>query len=108
LPVPEPADCVQIGDFNRDNRADILVAARGGNLFLLAGDENGGFLTAQQIQLPGSVTALATGEFRAADGRLDIGVGVNGPSGTELLIYDGASGGVTGSPIQFPLTGEAS
>ena len=107
IPVPEPADFVNIGDFNRDSRTDILVGTNGGDLFLLAGDENGGFLAAQQIQLPGSVTALATGEFRAADGKLDVAVGVNGPGGTELLIFDGATGGVNGSPMQFPLTSPA-
>ena len=108
ITTPEPADFLQIGDFNDDHRADILVGARGGNLFLLANDGNGGFLAAQQIQLPGTVTAFTTGEFRAADGKLDIAIGVNGPGGTELLIYDGANGGLTGTPMEFPLTGEAS
>ena len=108
ITTPEAVDFLQIGDFNGDHRTDILVAARGGNLFLLANDGNGGFLPAQQIQLPGVVTALATGEFRAADGKLDTAIGVNGPGGMELLIYDGANGGLTGSPMQFPLTGEAS
>ncbi|HKN84209.1 MAG TPA: VCBS repeat-containing protein, partial [Pyrinomonadaceae bacterium] len=108
ITTPEPVDFLQLGDFNGDNRTDILVGARGGDLFLLANDGRGGFLTAQQIQLPGSVTALTAGEFRAADGKLDVGVGVNGPGGTELLIYDGANGGLTGTPMQFPLTSEAS
>src|SRR5262249_29412204 len=94
-------------DFNGGNGADILVGAHGGDLFLLANDGNGDFLPAQQIQLAGSVTALAAGEFRAADGKLDVAVGVNGPGGTGLLIYDGAKGGLTGTPMQFPLTSEA-
>ncbi|HJT65247.1 MAG TPA: Ig-like domain-containing protein [Pyrinomonadaceae bacterium] len=108
ITTPEPADFLQIGDFNGDSHIDILSGARGGDLFLLANDGNGGFLAPQQIQLPGSVTALAAGEFRAADGKLDVAVGVNGPGGTELLIFDGANGGLTGAPMQFPLTSEAS
>src|SRR5499433_3145408 len=31
IATPEPADLLQIGDFNGDNRTDILVGARGGD-----------------------------------------------------------------------------
>ena len=33
--VPESPDFLQVGDFNHDNRKDILIAGRAGNLFLL-------------------------------------------------------------------------
>jgi len=39
--VPESPDFLQVGDFNHDNRKDVLVAARGGDLFLLAGEDKG-------------------------------------------------------------------
>jgi uncharacterized repeat protein (TIGR01451 family) len=58
--------------------------------------------------LPGKLTALAAGEFRAADGKLDVAVGVAGAGGTQLLIYDGAKGGLSGEPMQLPLPAEAS
>src|SRR5881397_1826914 len=61
--VPEPVDFIQAGDFNHDNRKDVLVATRGGDLFLLAGDGQGGLGVPQQIYLPGRVTTLASGEF---------------------------------------------
>src|SRR5262249_25062703 len=44
------------------------------------------------IDLPGPVTALAAGEFRGADGLTDIAVGVSGPGGEALLIFDAAEG----------------
>ena len=46
----------------------------------------------QGIELPGTVTALGVGEFRAADGFTDIAVGVSAPDGESLIIFDGAEG----------------
>src|SRR5258705_13387993 len=89
--VPESPDYLQVGDFNHDNRKDVLFAARGGGLFLLAGDGLGGLKESQKISLPGSVTAMTAGQFRAADSWTDIAVGVAGPSGQALLIFDGAN-----------------
>ncbi len=105
--VPEPADFVQVGDFNNDNRQDVLVGTRGGDLFLLPGDGQGGMGAAEQITLSGTVSTLAAGEFRAADGKVDAAVGINGPNGAELLVYDGASGGLTGTPMELRLPAEA-
>src|SRR4051812_32321981 len=108
IQVPGAADFVEVGDFNDDGRKDVLVGTRHGGLVLLAGDGQGSLSAAQQIDLPGSLTALAAGQFRAADGKTDVAVGVNGPGGSQVLIYDGARGGLTASPMQFLLTSEAS
>src|SRR4051794_2852766 len=88
--VPEAVSFVEAGDFNRDRRADVLAGALGGGLYLLAGDGSGGVGPARRISLGGAVTALAAGEFRAADGHLDVAVGVVRRQGPELLLYDGA------------------
>jgi predicted outer membrane repeat protein len=106
-PVPEAVDFLQVGDFNHDNRKDVLAAARGGDLFLLAGDGRGRLEAAEQISLPGKVTAMTAGEFRAADGWTDVAVAVDGPSGPALLIYDGVEG-LQGAPMSFPLNAPAS
>jgi hypothetical protein len=105
--IPEAADFLQVGDFNHDSRKDVLVAASGGDLFLLAGDGNGGLGAPEQIALPGQVTALSSGEFRAADGAPDVAVSVSGPEGSSLLIYDGARG-FSAEPLTWQLAGPAS
>src|SRR5882724_2469944 len=104
--VPESPDFLQVGDFNHDNRKDVLVAARGGDLFLLAGDGQGRLNAPKQISLPGRVTALTAGEFRALDGWTDVAIGVEAPSGPALLIYNGADG-LSGEPMSFRLNAPA-
>ena len=106
--VPERVDFLQVGDFNHDGRKDVLAAAIGGELFLLAGDGQGRFGTPEQIALPGSVTALASGEFRAADGTPDLAVGISGPDGPALLIYDGAAGSLSSEALRYQLPTQAS
>jgi hypothetical protein len=104
--VPEPADFLQAGDFNNDSFADVLVGAQGRDLFLLAGNGQGNLAEPIQITLPGVVTAVAAGQFRAPDGRIDLAVGIDGPSGPQVLIYDGAEG-VTGEPMRLALASPA-
>jgi hypothetical protein len=104
--VPAAADFLQAGDFNNDSRKDVLVGAQGGGLFLLAGDGAGNLNAPVQIAISGVVTALAAGEFRAPDGRTDFAVGIDGPFGPQVLIYDGAAG-VTGEPMHLALTSPA-
>jgi CSLREA domain-containing protein len=105
--VSSPVDFLQLGDFNQDGRKDVLIASRDGNLRLLPGDGQGGFGPEQLISLPGSVTSLTAGEFRAADGRLDVAVGISGAQGSEVLVFDGASGGLAGEPFHFAVPGRA-
>src|SRR5215510_3127713 len=104
--VPESVDFLQVGDFNHDNNPDVLFAAQGGGLFLLAGDGEGGLGAAEPISLSGAVTCMKAGEFRAPDGYTDVAVGVNGPSGPELLIFDGVNG-LGSEPMTWSLSAPA-
>jgi|GEM_PF-2237934 len=90
--VPVSPDFLVTGNFTHDSEKDVLFAAKGGALYLMAGDGSGRLNAPQQIDLPGPVTALGAGEFRAADGFTDVAVGVSGPGGESLLIFDGADG----------------
>src|SRR5580698_1925330 len=47
--LPEAPELLATGDFNRDGKEDVLVAARGGHLYLLAGDGKGGLLAPQMV-----------------------------------------------------------
>jgi hypothetical protein len=81
--LPESPDLLVTGDFNRDGRQDVLVAARGStNLYLLAGDGHGNLLAPQAVPVPGQVRALAA----TADGY--IALSMDGPAGSELAILD--------------------
>jgi len=101
--VPVSPDLLVTGNFTGDSSEDVLVAAKGGGLYLLAGDGRGGLGSPQPIALPGAVTALAAGQFRAADAYTDIAVGVSGRDGDALLIFDDAPGGFTKAIVQQPL-----
>ncbi|HKV35207.1 MAG TPA: hypothetical protein VJP89_12810, partial [Pyrinomonadaceae bacterium] len=90
--VPVSPDFLVTGNFTKNGNKDLLFAAKGGALYIMEGNGAGRFGAPRQIDLPGTVTALAAGEFRAADGLGDVAVGVSGPGGESLLIFDGADG----------------
>jgi hypothetical protein len=105
--APEPVDFLQVGDFNQDAQKDILLAARGGGLYLLAGDGKGGLDKPEKIKLPGTVTVMTAGEFNAADGRTDVAVGIAGADGPALLIFQQPTGALHSGALSFPLESEA-
>ena len=105
--VPVAADFIATGNFTDDSEKDVLIAARGGALYLMEGNGAGRLREPRQIELPGAVTAMAVGEFRAADGRTDLAVGVSGPGGESLLIFDAAQG-LSEALVQYQLSQPAS
>src|SRR5215213_834956 len=101
--LPVSPDFLVTGNFTHDSEKDVLFAAKGGALYLMAGDGSGRLGGPQQIDLPGPVTALAAGEFRAADGFTDVAVSVTGPGGESLLIFDAVEG-FSNALAQYPLS----
>jgi hypothetical protein len=100
--VPESPDLIATGDFNRDGYKDVLVAARGGALYLLAGDGHGNLLAPQAVPLPGQVTALAV----SADAH--VAVSTDGPNGPQLaMLAPGAEGLTAGAIYPLPSRGDA-
>ena len=100
--VPESPDLLVTGDFNRDGNKDVLVAARGGSLYLLAGDGHGNLLAPQAVPLPGQVTALAA----TPDGH--VAVSTDGPNGPQLaMLAPGAEGPIAGATYTLPSRGGA-
>ena len=106
--VPAPVDFLVTGVFTKGSVKDVVFAAKGGGLYLMKGDGAGKLGDPQQIDLPGPVTALAAGEFRAADGLTDLAVGVSGPGGDSLLIFDGAADGLSKALAEYQLSAPAS
>ncbi len=106
--VPVSPDFLVTGNFTNDSEKDVVFAAKGGGLYLMEGNGAGRFGEPQQINLPGPVTALAAGEFRAADGFTDLAVGVTGPGGEALLIFDDGVNGFSNALVQYQLAAPAS
>src|SRR5689334_20266352 len=106
--VPVSPDFIVTGNFTKGGGKDVVFGAKGGALYLMRGNGNGKLGEPTQIDLPGPLTALAAGEFRAADGVTDLAVGVSGPSGDALLIFDGAGDGFSNPLVQYQLDGPAS
>jgi CSLREA domain-containing protein len=108
LSLSEPADILVGGDFNGDGRADLALGHLGSRFVrLLSGDGAGGLMPAGDIFLPGELTALAAGDVNRADGLDDLVVAIAGPSGPELLVYEGLHGVLTATPESFPLPAPA-
>jgi trimeric autotransporter adhesin len=100
--LPEAPELLATGDFNRDGKEDVLVAARGGHLYLLAGDGKGGLLAPQMVSLSGSVRALA------ATGDGHVAVSLDGGSGPELrILTPSAAGIVAGASFPLPAQGDS-
>ncbi|HEU4931628.1 MAG TPA: hypothetical protein VFT48_06080, partial [Pyrinomonadaceae bacterium] len=106
--LPMPADFLVTGNFTKDSEKDVVFAAKGGGLYLMEGNGSGRLGEPRQIDLPGTVTALAAGEFRAADGFTDLAVGVSGPDGDALLIFDDGANGFASALAQYRLAEAAS
>lgn len=105
--VPAAPDFLCTGDFNHDGLRDVLTAARGGALYLLAGDGAGNFAAPQRVKIAGGVTALTVGGFNRGAGLSDVIVGVESAGGAEALIYSAASGGLDGAPARYALPAAA-
>ncbi|MFN2511686.1 MAG: Calx-beta domain-containing protein [Pyrinomonadaceae bacterium] len=106
--VSIPPDFMGTGDFDADGHWDVVVAARGKeSLSFLRGDGQGNFGEANELRLPGAVTALVTGEINRADGLADVVVAVEGEGGSQAVVYEGASGALKAKPESFPLSAPA-
>jgi CSLREA domain-containing protein len=84
--LPFQADFLQIGDFTRDGKVDVIAASRSSNiLILLEGDGIGNFNGTREIFIGGNITAMTVGDVNRLDGLPDVIVA----SGNEVSIYQG-------------------
>jgi hypothetical protein len=103
--VPKAVDFIGAGDFDADGHWDIIAASKGdARFYWLRGDGKGNFGEAQVVELPGAVTALATGEINRVDGLTDIAVGIVAADGARALIFESADGALRGAPETFALS----
>jgi len=107
--LPIEPEFLGAGDFDGDGHWDIVAASRASDaLYLLPGDGRGGLGEARRVALPGTVTALVTGEINRRDGLDDIVVAVDGQGGPKALVFEGPEGALRAKPETFDLPAEAS
>ena len=105
--VPSAPDFIEAGDFNADGFMDVAIASRGSNrLYVLNGDGSGGLEGARSVELPGEVTAMASGDVNRRDGLTDLVVGVTGAEGQKLLVFEGPEGALKSTPEVISLPGK--
>ena len=108
LELPETPDFVATGDFDADGHWDVVMAANASkSLYLLSGDGHGSFSLPRPFDLPGRVTALASGEINRADGLTDIAVAVVTDQGARALVFEGPEGALSSQPEAFSLPAPA-
>lgn len=108
-PVPQSPDYIGAGDFDGDGHCDVVAAARGDNKFiLLSGDGRGELRLADEIELPGAVTALAVGEINLRDGLDDIVVATDAGEGGMALVYQSRQGALRAQPDVFSFPAKVS
>src|SRR5262245_56585105 len=96
------------GDFDNDGHIDVVFGSAGSSaLNFLHGDGLGNLGFAETITLPGRVTAVATGDINRRDGLEDVVVGIAGPDGPKLLVFEGPDGALRASPEIIPLPASA-
>jgi CSLREA domain-containing protein len=106
--TPEAPEFVAAGDFDRDGHLDIITGARGsGALYLLAGDGNQGFHEPRAVPLPGLLTTMAAGQKTQADSWADVVVGIVGPDGPALLVYEANQGIAAEAALTYALPAAA-
>ena len=104
---PEAADFIEAGDFDGDAHWDVVTAARGSPLLqLFSGNGRGDLKLARAIQLPGTVTAVGAGEVNRRDGLTDLAVGILGPAGRQVIVFESPLGALRGEPEAFSVPAE--
>lgn len=98
LALPFAADLLVGGDLDADGHADLVAAARGRDVLVVArGDGRGGFEAPSSRALGGPVTALAGGEINRRDGLIDLVVAIDGDGdGPRLLVLQDPHGALGG------------
>lgn len=104
FPMASPVDFVAAGDFDNDGHFDIVAGSRyKSQLDLLLGNGRGRFPRTGQIDLPGRVTALKTGEMNGPDGIADLVVGVQTSHDFQVLVYDSPRGVLSAQPESYSM-----
>lgn len=107
--LPGTPDFLVQGDFNADGRLDLAAGTRGGSaLYFLMGEGQGWLRWASPVNLPGRLTALASGDLLQRDGLADLVLGLCGPTGCVVRLLQSSRGAWEAAgrdlPVPEPVT----
>jgi titin len=107
-PVREPLDfdpqLVAAGDFDADGRVDLAVEAAGSNtLTVLHGDGRGDFVRRSWLPVEGELSTIASADVNRPDGIDDLILGVDGPLGPAVLVFESPAGALAAEPERIAL-----
>ena len=96
------------GDFTGDFQSDVVFGFRNDNrLLLLPGDGQGSFRPEEYLEVPGSITAVASGEVGRRDGHEDLLVGIDAASGPQLYLFQSIEGAFSAEPAVLDIPDRA-
>ncbi len=106
--LPEAPWFLGTGDFDADGHLDVVATAvESDAIYLLSGDGLGSLGDAVRIELTGKVTAFVAGEISCADGLTDLAVGIVGPDGPQVIIFEGPEGALRARAEALTLPAQA-
>lgn len=106
--LPIAAEFIGTGDLDCDGHWDVVAAARGSDrLWWLRGDGHGSFGSPRAVSLPGTATALVTGDLNRRDGLEDLAVAISTGQGARVLVFQGRKGALNSAPEEIRLSAEA-
>lgn len=97
---------VAAGDLDGDGHVDVAVTHAGATaISLLSGNGAGGLAAERAIELPGSVTAFATGDVGQLDARDDVVLGLAAPDGPRVAVLRAGMASFGSSPETIAVPG---
>src|SRR5215510_3405220 len=95
IEAPARPDFIATGIFSASDHRDIVLAARGSNsIYLISNDGKGNFSQPQAIDVGGSITALASGEFGVSGAYGKLLVTTTSGNGSFLKVFAGTESGL--------------
>lgn len=104
IEMPVPPEFLFAGDIDGDGHHDLITAARGvSSIYWRRGDGRGGFGSAAEIVLPGTVQDAAAARVLPGEGAIDLSIAVDTGNGSSILIFRNVAKSSTPDLVTLPV-----